>query len=68
MEEFNRNNMQDIVSFIENTYNIKLYNYQKLLLKEIAEKKNIYYIMPPKIGRKYYLDTLYQICEIINLK
>lgn len=53
------------IDFIEKYFGIKLLPYQKVLLEKIEEEKQIYLVIPPKIGRRYYLDSLKSITNFL---
>lgn len=48
------NQLDVIVSYIEKINNIKLYHYQKLILKWMLEGKKFYY--PRQVGRRFLLN------------
>lgn len=59
--------MNSLLGF-EKFLNVKLLPYQKVLLEKITKGEQTYYIVPPKIGRKYYLDNLELIrSRLVNL-
>jgi len=55
----------DCIEFVEQKFNIKLLPIQKEIIKEIENKDNIYVCYPPRMGRKYFLEIIEKVKEII---
>ena len=55
----------DFIEFVEQKFNIKLLPIQKEIIKAIENKENIYVCYPPRMGRKYFLEIMEEVKEII---
>lgn len=55
----------DYVEYVEKKFNIKLLPIQKEIIKAIENKENIYVCYPPRMGRKYFLEMIEEVKEII---
>jgi hypothetical protein len=58
------NKLEDIVNFIEKSQNIKLMNYQKIMLQAIVEGKT--FSSPRMCGRKMILEYYYNYLKSIH--
>ena len=59
--------MTNIVDFVENTFHIRLLEYQKHILREYEAGRKLYIVMPPYNGRTYF-KTLYNMLLSVYLK
>lgn len=50
--------MIDIVEYVETYLGIKLFEYQKILLRNYVETKNLYITYPPRCGRTHLMEMI----------
>jgi reverse gyrase len=50
--------MIDIVEYVETYLGIKLFEYQKIFLRNCVETKNWYITYPPRCGRTFFMEML----------
>lgn len=55
----------DCIEFVEQKFNIKLLPFQKEIIKASVNQENIYVCYPPRMGRKYFLEMIYEMMKIL---